>query len=62
MRGAGKQRGGKQRVRRRESEGIGGAALATWPARGRGFFFGIMVTSDLSSLIPAPFNMRLLPD
>lgn len=49
-------------MRRRESKGIGGAALATWPARGRGFFFGIMVTSDLSSLIPAPFNMRLLPD
>lgn len=25
-------------------------------------FFGIMATSDLSSLIPTPFNMRLLPN
>lgn len=49
-------------MRRRESEGIGSAAIATWPARGRGFFFGFMVTLDLSSLIPTPFNMRLLPD
>lgn len=46
-----------------ESEGMGGPALATWPAHGGNFFFfGIMATSDLSSLIPTPFNMRLLPN